>query len=110
MGGPAARIDRRFTVVRTSGSRVFRFTPLRRSCSIVAMTVMARIGWMAVAVAWVSALAVVTGGFNDVEKFDGLWLVVAAVCVYVLACRFYGIVVSRRVLALAAARRALGPG
>src|SRR5438094_7622810 len=105
MGGPAARIDRRFTVVRTSGSRVFRFTPLRRSCSIVTMTVMARIGWMAVAVACATALAVVTGGFNPVEKVNGLWLIVAAVCFYVLAYRFYGRFIARRVLDLDNARR-----
>src|SRR5437867_7226144 len=105
MGGPAARIDRRFTVVRTSGSRVFRFTPLRRSCSIVTMTVMARIGWMAVAVACATALAVVTGVFNPVEKVNGLWLIVAAVCFYVLAYRFYGRLIARRVLELDDARR-----
>src|SRR6184192_4754457 len=105
MGGPAARIDRRFTVVRTSGSRVFRFTPLRRSCSIVTMTVMARIGWMAVAVACATALAVVTGVFNPVEKVNGLWPIVAAVCFYVLAYRFYGRFIARRVLELDDARR-----
>src|SRR5438034_9501530 len=107
MGRPAARIDRRFTgVIRTSGSRrVFRFTPLRHSCSIVTMTVMARIGWMAVAVACATALAVVTGVFNPVEKVNGLWLIVAAVCFYVLAYRFYGRFIARRVLELDDARR-----
>jgi len=69
------------------------------------MTVMARIGWMAVAVACATALAVVTGVFNPVEKVNGLWLIVAAVCFYVLAYRFYGRFIARRVLELDDARR-----
>jgi len=69
------------------------------------MTVMARIGWMAVAVACATALAVVTGVFNPVEKVNGLWLIVAAVCFYVLAYRFYGRFIARRVLDLDDARR-----
>src|SRR5438094_9885507 len=105
MGGPAARIDRRFTVVRTSGSRVFRFTPLRRSCSIVTMTVMARIGWMAVAVACATALAVVTGVFNPVVEVNVLWLIVAAVCFSVLDFRCCRPLIARDLLEFDAARR-----
>ena len=36
------------------------------------------------------ALAFVVGLANPNEKVNGLWLVVAAGCVYVLAVRFYG--------------------
>jgi len=60
---------------------------------------------MAVAVACATALAVVTGVFNPVEKVNGLWLIVAAVCFYVLAYRFYGRFIARRVLELDDARR-----
>ena len=46
------------------------------------------------------ALGHVTGVFNPTEKVNGLWLVVAAACIYVLAFRFYGRWISRRVLEL----------
>ena len=36
------------------------------------------------------ALAHVVGVINPTEKVNGLWLVVAAACIYVLAYRFYG--------------------
>jgi carbon starvation protein len=36
------------------------------------------------------ALAFITGLINPHEKVNGLWLVVAAACIYVLAFRFYG--------------------
>ena len=46
------------------------------------------------------ALAFVTGLVNTQEKVNGLWLVVAAACIYVLAFRFYGRWISRRVVEL----------
>jgi len=46
------------------------------------------------------ALAFVTGLINPNEKVNGIWLVVAAACIYVLAFRFYGRWISRRVVEL----------
>ena len=46
------------------------------------------------------ALAFVTGLVNTQEKVNGLWLVVAAACIYVLAFRFYGRWISQRVVEL----------
>lgn len=54
------------------------------------MSVLAKIGWAGVAVLCAAALAVVTGIFHPAEKVNGLWLVVAAACSYILAIRFYG--------------------
>src|SRR5438094_7448588 len=46
------------------------------------------------------SLAFVVGVVNPQEKVNGLWLVVAAACIYVLAFRFYGRWISRRVVEL----------
>ncbi len=46
------------------------------------------------------AFAVVAGIIRPDEKINGLWLVVAAACFYVLAYRFYGRFLARRVLEL----------
>ena len=46
------------------------------------------------------ALAFVVGLVNPQEKVNGLWLVVAAAYIYVLAFRFYGRWISRRVVEL----------
>ncbi len=46
--------------------------------------------WGFLAILGSIALAVVTGLVNPNEKVNGLWLVVAAGCIYVLAYRFYG--------------------
>src|SRR5213594_4525381 len=64
------------------------------------MTTLASILWAAVA--WLCAVGfgVVTGIFNPGEKVNGLWLVVAAACFYVLAFRFYGRFLARRVVEL----------
>ncbi|MGH7229470.1 MAG: carbon starvation CstA family protein, partial [Nitrospiraceae bacterium] len=56
--------------------------------------------WALVAVLCAVAFGFVTGAFNPVEKVNGLWLVVAAACFYVLAFRFYGRFLARRVLGL----------
>ncbi|HUK56289.1 MAG TPA: carbon starvation CstA family protein [Nitrospiria bacterium] len=55
------------------------------------------IGWMALAVLCAVALAIVTGILNPAEEVNGLWLVVAAACCYVLAIRFYGGFLKKRV-------------
>ena len=46
--------------------------------------------WGLIAILGAVALAHVTGIINPHEKVNGLWLVLAAVCIYVLAYRFYG--------------------
>ncbi len=46
--------------------------------------------WALIAVLGAVALAFVTGLLNPHEKVNGLWLVVAAACIYILAFRFYG--------------------
>lgn len=46
--------------------------------------------WAFLAILGAVALAFVTGLINPHEKLNGLWLVVAAACIYVLAFRFYG--------------------
>src|SRR5437899_7439647 len=56
--------------------------------------------WGFLAVFGSVALAFVVGFVNPQEKVNGLWLVVAAACIYVLAFRFYGRWISRRVVEL----------
>ncbi len=56
--------------------------------------------WLPLAVLGAVSLAFVTGLVNPDEKVNGLWLVVAAACIYVLAFRFYGRWISRRVVEL----------
>ncbi|MFO0705675.1 MAG: carbon starvation CstA family protein [Nitrospira sp.] len=46
------------------------------------------------------ALAHVVGVVNPAEKVNGLWLVVAAACIYVLAYRFYGRWIAKQVIEL----------
>jgi len=64
------------------------------------MRALASIGWVAVAVLCAVGFGVVTGIFNPDEKVNGLWLVVASACFYVLAYRFYGRFLARLVLEL----------
>ncbi len=56
--------------------------------------------WALVAVVCAVAFGFVTGLFNPGEKVNGLWLVVAAACFYVLALRFYGRFLARTVVEL----------
>src|SRR5512143_1162124 len=56
--------------------------------------------WGFLAVLGSVALAFVVGLVNPQEKVNGLWLVVAAACIYVLAFRFYGRWISHRVMEL----------
>ena len=52
------------------------------------MTTFASILWAAVAALCAVGFGVVTGIVHPEEKVNGLWLVVAAACFYVLAYRF----------------------
>ncbi len=56
--------------------------------------------WTLLAVLCAMAFGFVAGVFNPDEKVNGLWLVVAAACFYVLALRFYGRFLARRVVEL----------
>lgn len=56
--------------------------------------------WGSLSILGAIALAHVTGLVNPHEKVNGLWLVVAAACIYVLAFRFYGRWIARRVVEL----------
>ena len=56
--------------------------------------------WGFLAVLGSVALAFVVGLVNPNEKVNGLWLVVAAACIYVLAFRFYGRWLAKQVVEL----------
>ena len=56
--------------------------------------------WGFLAILGSVALAFVTGLINPHEKVNGLWLVVAAACIYVLAYRFYGRWLAKQVVEL----------
>jgi len=45
--------------------------------------------WMLISVLGAVVLAHVVGVTNPHEKMNGLWLIVAAACIYVLVYRFY---------------------
>ncbi|MFD1786185.1 carbon starvation CstA family protein [Sphingomonas floccifaciens] len=61
-----------------------------------------RIGWAMVAVAGAGSLAMLAQAQG--ERVNALWLMTAAVCVYLLAFRFYSLFIGRRVLGLDGAR------
>lgn len=56
--------------------------------------------WVMLSILGALALAHVVGVVNPDEKVNGLWLVVAAACIYVLAYRFYGRWLARQVVGL----------
>src|SRR2546428_5263917 len=60
----------------------------------------ALIAWAVLAGLCAVGFGVVTGIFHPDEKVNGLWLVVAAACFYVLAYRFYGRFLAQRVVEL----------
>lgn len=64
------------------------------------MTPLVWVGWALVAILCAIAFGFVTGLVNPDERVNGLWLVVAAVSFYVLALRFYGRFLARRVVEL----------
>jgi carbon starvation protein len=59
---------------------------------------MERIGWFALAVLGAAALAVVA--LTRGETINAVWLVIAAVCTYLIAYRFYSLYIAQRVLGL----------
>lgn len=60
--------------------------------------------WILVSLLCAVSFGFVTGLLNPDEKVNGLWLVTAAGCFYVLAYRFYGGFLGRRVMQLDDAR------
>jgi carbon starvation protein len=56
--------------------------------------------WVAIAAVGALAYAVITRLLHPGERINALWLVVAAACTYLLAYRFYGSLIARRVFAL----------
>ncbi len=56
--------------------------------------------WALLSILGTVALAHVTGLVSPNEKVNGLWLVVAAACIYVLAYRFYGRWLAKQVVEL----------
>ncbi len=65
-------------------------------------TMTGRIGWAAVALTGAVALGVVA--LRRGETVNALWIVVAALCVYAVAYRFYALFIARRVLTVDPAR------
>ncbi len=61
--------------------------------------------WILVSLLCAVSFGFVTGLLNPEEKVNGLWLVTAAGCFYVLAYRFYGGFLGRRVMQLDDERR-----
>jgi carbon starvation protein len=58
------------------------------------------LGWALLAVLCAIAFGMVVGIMRPDEKVNGLWLVIASACFYVLAYRFYGRFLARQVLHL----------
>ena len=65
-------------------------------------SVLPGLGWLAVSILGTIALAVVA--LSRGEAVNAVWLVAAAVCVYLLAYRFYSLFIANRVLRLDPAR------
>lgn len=61
-------------------------------------TVLGRLTWLAVAIAGAFALGMIALGRG--ETINSIWLVLAAICVYSLAYRYYGKWIAARVMAL----------
>jgi carbon starvation protein len=64
--------------------------------------ILPRFGWLAVAVLGAAALAIIA--LTRGEPVNAVWLVVAAVCVYLIGYRFYAQFIAERVLRLDGAR------
>ncbi|MFY4730746.1 carbon starvation protein A [Nitrospira sp. BLG_2] len=56
--------------------------------------------WIVLSLLGASAMAQVAGFVHPEEKVNGLWLVVAAACIYVLAYRFYGRWIASQIVGL----------
>jgi carbon starvation protein len=72
---------------------------------MIRMCLWKNIGWVGLAGLCAVAFAHVVGILNPQEKVNGLWLVIAASCFYILAYRFYGRFLARRVMNLDDRRR-----
>ena len=59
-----------------------------------------RLLWALLSILAAVAFAMVAGFFAPDEKVNGLWLVLAAACIYVLAYRFYGRWLAKQVVEL----------
>jgi carbon starvation protein len=56
--------------------------------------------WIVLSILFAISFAIVTGIFHPQEKVNALWLVVAAVCFFMIAYRFYGRFLATKVTAL----------
>jgi carbon starvation protein len=61
-------------------------------------TLASKLGWAALALAGASALGVVA--LKRGESISAIWIVIAAVCVYLIAYRFYSLYIADKVLGL----------
>ncbi|MBA5606318.1 carbon starvation protein A [Duganella sp. FT3S] len=59
---------------------------------------MSRLGWTALSLAGACALGVI--GLKRGETISAIWIVIAAVCVYLIAYRFYSLFIADKVLGL----------
>ncbi|SFF81953.1 carbon starvation protein [Duganella sp. CF458] len=64
--------------------------------------VMKKLGWAAMSVLGASALGVIA--LKRGEPVSAIWLVIAAVCVYLIAYRFYSLFIAKNVMGLEAGR------
>ena len=64
--------------------------------------VLSKFGWAALSLAGASALGVVS--LHRGEPISAIWIVIAAVCVYLIAYRFYSLFIARDVMQLDAKR------
>ncbi|MGB9989055.1 carbon starvation CstA family protein [Massilia sp. SM-13] len=64
--------------------------------------VLSKLGWAALSLAGAGALGVVA--LNRGEPISAIWIVIAAVCVYLIAYRFYSLFIARDVMGLDARR------
>jgi carbon starvation protein len=65
-------------------------------------TMASKLGWAALALAGASALGVIA--LKRGESISAIWIVIAAVCVYLIAYRFYSLYIADKVLGLDARR------
>ncbi|MTV41890.1 carbon starvation CstA family protein [Duganella radicis] len=61
-------------------------------------TLASKLGWAALALAGASALGVVA--LHRGESISAIWIVIAAVCIYLIAYRFYSLYIADKVLGL----------
>ncbi len=65
---------------------------------VIMQSVMRHLGWGAVAILGAWALAVVA--LSRGETINALWIVIAAICVYLIAYRFYSLYIAKNVMQL----------